>query len=449
MPRNRPPFPVTHGYLRQPTVVNNVETFCAAALIAVHGGDWYAAIGTREVRRHQDPLRVRRLRAARALRISVRRDACGRCSRTAAPRDTQAVQVGGPSGVLPRRPTSSAAASPSRTCRPPAPSWCSTRSRDMFEVARNFAHFFAHESCGFCTPCRVGTSLLVQRDGQARRRATARRTTCDEIDRAEPAAARRQPLRPRRTPPATRCSTRCKPSARPTSGGCSSLDFEPAFDLDGALARARQMTGRDDAGAHLEAAAVSERADASCSTATTCPSSPGRRCCRRRSPPGATSRTCATTRNSRRTAAASSAPSRSTAAPSPPAPRRAEPGMEVESDTEELNEQRRTLVQMLFVEGNHFCPSCEKSGNCLLQALGYDLGMMTPHFDHFYPGPAGRRLASRDPARLQPLHPVRAVRARQPRRRRQERLRARRARHRQAPDRQRGVRPARRHRRRA
>ena len=33
------------------------------------------------------------------------------------------------------------------------------RSRDMFEVARNFAHFFAHESCGFCTPCRVGTAI--------------------------------------------------------------------------------------------------------------------------------------------------------------------------------------------------------------------------------------------------------------------------------------------------
>src|SRR5208337_1130073 len=33
-------------------------------------------------------------------------------------------------------------------------------SRDMFEVARSYAHFFAHESCGFCTPCRVGTSLL-------------------------------------------------------------------------------------------------------------------------------------------------------------------------------------------------------------------------------------------------------------------------------------------------
>ena len=34
--------------------------------------------------------------------------------------------------------------------------------RDLFEVARNFAHFFAHESCGFCTPCRVGTALQTR-----------------------------------------------------------------------------------------------------------------------------------------------------------------------------------------------------------------------------------------------------------------------------------------------
>ena len=40
---------------------------------------------------------------------------------------------------------------------------------------------------------------------------------------------------------------------------------------------------------------------------------------------------------------------------------------------------------MLFVEGNHFCPGCEKSGNCQLQALAYDSEMMTPHFVEFYP----------------------------------------------------------------
>jgi len=63
----------------------------------------------------------------------------------------------------------------------------------------------------------------------------------------------------------------------------------------------------------------------------------------------------------------------------------AEAAIEVESNTEELNELRRTLVQMLFAEGNHFCPSCEKSGNCGLQALGYDLGVMTAGFRHLFP----------------------------------------------------------------
>ena len=60
-------------------------------------------------------------------------------------------------------------------------------------------------------------------------------------------------------------------------------------------------------------------------------------------------------------------------------------GMEVASDTEEMNGLRRTLVQMLFAEGNHFCPSCETSGNCVLQALGYDLGVLTAGFRHMFP----------------------------------------------------------------
>ncbi|HRF72386.1 MAG TPA: 2Fe-2S iron-sulfur cluster-binding protein [Accumulibacter sp.] len=60
-------------------------------------------------------------------------------------------------------------------------------------------------------------------------------------------------------------------------------------------------------------------------------------------------------------------------------------GMEVENNSPDLNDKRRTLLQMLFVEGNHFCPSCEKSGHCMLQALAYELEMLNPHFDQFYP----------------------------------------------------------------
>jgi [NiFe] hydrogenase diaphorase moiety small subunit len=60
-------------------------------------------------------------------------------------------------------------------------------------------------------------------------------------------------------------------------------------------------------------------------------------------------------------------------------------GLSVESETAELNAERRMMVQLLFVEGNHFCPSCEKSGHCKLQAVAYDLGMTSPRFDHFFP----------------------------------------------------------------
>ena len=60
-------------------------------------------------------------------------------------------------------------------------------------------------------------------------------------------------------------------------------------------------------------------------------------------------------------------------------------GQNIESNTEELNAQRKTLLQMLFIEGNHFCPSCEKSGNCLLQATAYQMGMEGPNFEEFYP----------------------------------------------------------------
>lgn len=63
----------------------------------------------------------------------------------------------------------------------------------------------------------------------------------------------------------------------------------------------------------------------------------------------------------------------------------AQPGMDVENRTMELDDKRRILLQMLFAEGNHFCPSCEKSGDCALQATAYELNMMSPHFDMFYP----------------------------------------------------------------
>ncbi len=55
-------------------------------------------------------------------------------------------------------------------------------------------------------------------------------------------------------------------------------------------------------------------------------------------------------------------------------------GMKVENESEELSDLRKGLIEMLFVEGNHMCPSCEKSGNCELQAMAYRYRMSAPRF---------------------------------------------------------------------
>ncbi|MDZ4201559.1 MAG: NAD(P)H-dependent oxidoreductase subunit E [Gallionella sp.] len=248
IPRNRPPFPVTHGYMQQPTALDNVETFCQGALAIAMGAENYRAIGT--------------AKSTGSKLISVSGD-CPRpgiyeypfgvsvrevladCGAV----DARAVQVSGPSGVCVAQsefdrklgfedlPTAGAF-------------MVFDDSRDLFEVARNFVHFFAHESCGFCTPCRVGTSMLKQTmdkiaDGHGTRHDLAEIEHLDYVLQTT-----------------AHCGlgrTACNPVLhtlkhfRPAyESRLKSLDFEPAFDLDGALARARQMTGRDDAGAHLK-----------------------------------------------------------------------------------------------------------------------------------------------------------------------------------------------------
>ncbi|MBN1943622.1 MAG: (2Fe-2S)-binding protein [Phycisphaerae bacterium] len=60
-------------------------------------------------------------------------------------------------------------------------------------------------------------------------------------------------------------------------------------------------------------------------------------------------------------------------------------GMVVENETEQLLAIRRDIIDMLFVEGNHFCMFCEKSGNCELQALAYRFGIAAPRFPYLFP----------------------------------------------------------------
>ncbi len=248
IPRNRPPFPVTHGYLGQPTVVNNVETFAAAAHIALHGSAWFRATGT-EKSAGSKILSVSGDCASPGIYeypfgVSIRQvlEDCGT-------QDVQAVQIGGPSGTL-----IGSTEFHRKLCFEDLPSGGSFmvfgEERDLLGIIANFAHFFAHESCGFCTPCRVGTTLL--RNGLDKIAAGhATRYDLDEMKRMAALVKRR-----------SHCGLG-QTAANPILDGLHRFpkifeqrlarsEFEPSFDLDAALEEARQVTHRDDAAAHLE-----------------------------------------------------------------------------------------------------------------------------------------------------------------------------------------------------
>jgi [NiFe] hydrogenase diaphorase moiety large subunit len=159
-PRDRPPFPTEHGYLHQPTAIDNVETLACAARIMVNGAAWFTGIGTRE--------------SAGSKLLSI----AGDCARpgvydvpfgvtlndlldlVGAP-DAAFVQSSGPSGQ---------ALAPKDFGRQIAYEDLSTggstmvfnAGRDVLDIVRQCMDFFVEESCGWCTPCRVGTTLLKQ-----------------------------------------------------------------------------------------------------------------------------------------------------------------------------------------------------------------------------------------------------------------------------------------------
>jgi [NiFe] hydrogenase diaphorase moiety large subunit len=250
-PRIRPPFPVTHGYLGRPTSVNNVETLCKAVEIALRGGEAYRGTGTRQSTGTKilsvsgDCARPGIYEYPFGVRIAQVLEDCGA-------EDPLAVVIGGASGVclsdneFSRRiafedvPTAGAF-------------MIFGRERDIVDIAVNFAHFFAHESCGFCTPCRVGTALVAD--------------IMDKIDRGLGTRYEINELRLLRQVLSTTSHCGLGQTSMTALGHMlekfrpafnrrlKSLDFEPGFDLDQALAISRRITGRDDTAAHLGAEA--------------------------------------------------------------------------------------------------------------------------------------------------------------------------------------------------
>ena len=171
-PRNRPPYPVTHGYDNLPTVVNNVETLAAAAQIMRRGADWYRGLGmnghagTKVISLSGDIQRPGNYEVPFGLPLpTLLYDWAGGAREG---RSIQAVTMAGLSGGF------LAGDDLNVTLDEPSVGKVGAMlgaagiiafddSRDIIEMAHNAMEFFAEESCGKCFPCRIGTQRLTER----------------------------------------------------------------------------------------------------------------------------------------------------------------------------------------------------------------------------------------------------------------------------------------------
>jgi NADH-quinone oxidoreductase subunit F len=173
-PRNRPPFPVTHGFEDLPTVVNNVETLASVAPIIRKGADWYQGLGegdhagTKLVSLSGDIQEPGNYEVPIGLPLqTLLHDWAGGPPKG---RTIQAVTMAGLSGGFLAGDDLNVTLD--EPCIRSKGSFLGAAgiivfddSRNMVEMAHNAMDFFAHESCGKCFPCRIGTQRLTERLG--------------------------------------------------------------------------------------------------------------------------------------------------------------------------------------------------------------------------------------------------------------------------------------------
>ncbi len=160
-PKNRPPFPAEKGFLGSPTVVNNVETFCCASRILDRGSQWFAGIGTDESTGTKllsvsgDCAHPGIYEVPLGVRVEDVLDMAGAD-------DPAIVQVGGAGGDMIGR-----SSFHRKICFEDLPTGGSfmtfNTTRNILSIVDYFLEFFIHESCGYCTPCRVGNVFLRER----------------------------------------------------------------------------------------------------------------------------------------------------------------------------------------------------------------------------------------------------------------------------------------------
>jgi len=233
--------------MKKPTVVNNVETFVAAARITVFGGEWFRSKGTEQSHGCKllsisgDCARPGIYEYPWGVTIREVLEDCGA-------EDTQAVQLSGAAGVT---------IPPQEFYRKVAfedlPTGGSfmvfNHQRDLLKMVLNFARFFCHESCGFCTPCRVGGRLM----NDIIEKVMVGYATSHDIDELKNIGSVMQH------------SAHCGLGSTAPNAILDTLEkfpstyskrlvnksHEPSFNLDKALEVSRHLTGRDDEEAYL------------------------------------------------------------------------------------------------------------------------------------------------------------------------------------------------------
>ena len=171
-PRNRPPFPVTHGYEDLPTVVNNVETLASVPPIVARGPEWYRSLGvgehagTKLISLSGDVRRPGNYEVPIGLPLSTLLHEWAGGPHDG--RSVQAVTMAGLSGgFLARDALEVTLDEPSirghGSFLGAGGIMVLDDSRDMVSFAHSAMDFFKHESCGKCFPCRIGTQRLTER----------------------------------------------------------------------------------------------------------------------------------------------------------------------------------------------------------------------------------------------------------------------------------------------
>ncbi|MBI9035980.1 MAG: hypothetical protein JEZ03_16080 [Bacteroidales bacterium] len=160
-PRNKPPYPTVSGYNNKPTVINNVETLVYTSMICHYGPEQFKEMGTKDSRGSKvfsisgdtPKAGIHELELGMPLNQFVTEYGDG---------DTKAVQVGGASGACVPRKNFDNTIIGFEGIPTGGSMMIFNSSRSMYNVLHDYLEFFAEESCGQCTPCRVGCQQLLK-----------------------------------------------------------------------------------------------------------------------------------------------------------------------------------------------------------------------------------------------------------------------------------------------